>query len=427
MEKAHLTLYTVIGSPQHILTGIQSLFAPVIQSVDTEADQIRVTLQDDSLLVFHLSHVREKAGFIEMHIEGMANYFAQAATSNPALKENVLRQIRCFNCVVGIVFETDDNNDRTRYLINTLFDLAHQVKGYLLYPNMHLYDGEGKLVFSREGESELTEFTPIAHADLLDGDRPEETSADRERRERSVALLQTQGIPYLETLKSEVPETEVHLKSREEMMQRAATLFAVAVYSEVMLSENPDRNEALTYFNKMDEIYGIQSWLTPAEAAYISNPDPTGQECIQFVWRYENCAVLLWAAGIVEELPYPSEICDVPVIAAIFWQHKSIGDLLGQGNRQKHNGNSRPSGPDLPIRLGLCRCTYSQARSTGPAGRRNRHGTPLYLQLDNRSQQGGSLGRYSTQYLNISERIYRYFVKEKSNLLNNPFNTKLFL
>ena len=272
MEKAHLTLYTVIGSPQHILTGIQSLFAPVIQSVDTEADQIRVTLQDDSLLVFHLSHVREKAGFIEMHIEGMANYFAQAATSNPALKENVLRQIRCFNCVVGIVFETDDNNDRTRYLINTLFDLAHQVKGYLLYPNMHLYDGEGKLVFSREGESELTEFTPIAHADLLDGDRPEETSADRERRERSVALLQTQGIPYLETLKSEVPETEVHLKSREEMMQRAATLFVVAVYSEVMLSENPDRNEALTYFNKMDEIYGIQSWLTPAEAAYISNP-----------------------------------------------------------------------------------------------------------------------------------------------------------
>ncbi|MFR3329503.1 MAG: hypothetical protein ACLTSL_04995 [Odoribacter splanchnicus] len=87
MEKAHLTLYTVIGSPQHILTGIQSLFAPVIQSVDTEADQIRVTLQDDSLLVFHLSHVREKAGFIEMHIEGMANYFAQAATSNPALKK----------------------------------------------------------------------------------------------------------------------------------------------------------------------------------------------------------------------------------------------------------------------------------------------------------------------------------------------------
>ena len=331
MEKANLTLYTVIGSPQHILTGIQYLFAPVIQSVDTEADQIRVTLQDDSLLVFHLSHVREKAGFIKMHIEGMANYFAQAATSNPALKENVLRQIRCFNCVVGIVFETDDNNDRTHYLINTLFDLAHQVNGYLLYPNMHLYNRQGKLVFSRDGESELTDFTPIAHADLLDGNRPEEVAADRERKERSVALLQTQGIPYLETLKSEVLEAEVQLKSREEMIQRATTLFAVAVYSEVMLSENPDRNEALTYFNKMDEIYGIHRWLTPAEQTYISNLEATEQEHIQFVWHYENCAVLLWAAGIVEELPYPSEICDIPVIAAIFWQHQGTEELLTKG------------------------------------------------------------------------------------------------
>ena len=104
MEKANLTLYTVIGNPQRILTGIQSLFALVIRSVDTEADQIRVTLQDDSLLTFHLSHAREKAEFIEMHTEGMANYFAQAETVNIDLKENVLRQIRCFNCVTGIVF-----------------------------------------------------------------------------------------------------------------------------------------------------------------------------------------------------------------------------------------------------------------------------------------------------------------------------------
>ena len=35
--------------------------------------------------------------------------------------------------------------------------------------------------------------------------------------------------------------------------------------------------------------------------------------------------------------------------------------------------------------------------------------------------------KVSGKYLNISKRIYRYFVKEKSNLLNNPFNTKLFL
>lgn len=35
--------------------------------------------------------------------------------------------------------------------------------------------------------------------------------------------------------------------------------------------------------------------------------------------------------GVVDDLPYPSEIIDVPVLAAIFWQHKGIGGLLSKG------------------------------------------------------------------------------------------------
>ena len=53
--------------------------------------------------------------------------------------------------------------------------------------------------------------------------------------------------------------------------------------------------------------------------------------CILFGWRYECAGVLLWAAGVVDDLPYPSEIIDVPVLAAIFWQHKGIGGLLSKG------------------------------------------------------------------------------------------------
>ena len=78
---------------------------------------------------------------------------------------------------------------------------------------MHLDDGERLAgIFHGKGSNWL-QFAPIAHADLLDGDRPEETSADRERRERSVALLQTRGIHLSGNTESEVPETEVHLKS----------------------------------------------------------------------------------------------------------------------------------------------------------------------------------------------------------------------
>lgn len=115
------------------------------------------------------------------------------------------------------------------------------------------------------------------------------------------------------------------------MVQRAAALFAVSVYSEVMLSENSSRKEALKYVDKINELYDAGKWMTPDEKAYINDPEPEQQTCLQFVWRYECCGVLLWAAGIVEELPYPSEIIDVPVLAAIFWQSKGIADLMSKG------------------------------------------------------------------------------------------------
>lgn len=331
MEKTNLTLYTVIGNPGCIPAAIEQRFCEVIKSIATENGRTILTLQDNTLITFNISHTSKQADFISLHTQGMADYFAQAETKNENLKQNVLRQILCFNCVAGIVFETDSNDDRTKYIINTLFDIAGDLNGLMLYPNMNIYNGQSQLVFSIKGESDLDEFSPIANADLADVNRSEDSEADKARHKRSMALLKEQNIPFLPHLRSALTESEAMLKSREEMLQRAAALFAVAVYSEVLLSENPDREEAQFYVEKMNEIYGVMSCFTPAEKEYLSNPEPEESECIQFVWRYECCAVLLWAAGIVEELPYPSAICDVPVIAGLFWQHKGIQNLLSKG------------------------------------------------------------------------------------------------
>lgn len=331
MEKGTLTLYTVIGNPKRIATSIQERFKEMTKEVASENNRITLTLHDDSLLVFNLNHQQDKPDFIASHIAGMANFFEQAETEAEALKENVLRQIRVFNSVTGISFDLDDNEDRTEYISNRLYEIADDVHGFLLYPDMHIYTREGKLLFSSKGETELTEFTPIGNADLLDAGRPEDTEADKQRQQRSIALLKEKGIPFMTHLRSEVTEAEATLRSREALVQRAVALFAVAVYSEVMLSETPDRQEALAYLQKVDELYGAKAYLTPAERAYLQNPSPERQQCIQFVWRYECCGVLLWAAGITDELPYPSEIIDVPILAAIFWQQKGMSDLFSKG------------------------------------------------------------------------------------------------
>lgn len=331
MEKANITLYTVIGNPDRIVTAIREHFKEMTKEFTAENWNILLTLADDSTISFNINHQQDKPDFIASHTAGMANYFSSAETPLVELKENVLRQIRIFNCVTGITFEIDDNEDRTNYIINCLFAIAGDVNGFLLYPNMQIYTKEGKLLFSIQGESQLTEFTPIGNADLLDANRPEEAPADVERRLRSIAFLEAKHIPYMEQLRSEALESEVRLRSREEMVKRAAALFAVAVYSEVILSEDSDREKAFFYFNKMNDLYGVKSYLTEKETAYINDPEPEQQTCIQFVWRYECCGVLLWAAGVVDDLSYPSEIIDVPVLAAIFWQHKGLQDLLSKG------------------------------------------------------------------------------------------------
>lgn len=331
MEKGTITLYTVIGNPARIVTAIQDRYKEMTKEVRSENGSITLILLDDTNITFNISHQKDKPDFIASHTAGMANYFSSVETPLVELKENVLRQIRVFNCVTGITFDIDDNEDRTTYIINGLFAIANDVNGFLLYPSMQIYTKEGKLLFSIEGESQLTAFTPIGNADLLDGNRPEETEADTERRLRSIAQLKKKNIPYMEQLRSGAQESEVRLKSAEEMVKRAAALFAVAVYSEVILSEDADREKALFYFNKMNDLYGVKSYLTTNETAYINDPEPEQQTCVQFVWRYECCGVLLWAAGVVDDLSYPSEIIDVPVLAAIFWQHKGVQDLLSKG------------------------------------------------------------------------------------------------
>lgn len=334
MKKANLTLYTVINDFDRVAESMRVRFQEVTKMFTPEDDRWMIVLQDDSMIRCSMIHVRDQPEQVAEHTEGMVNYFAGVETSLTTIKEEVIRQIQCFNCIVGIEFELDDNRDRTSYIMNTFYDVAGDVNGFLLYPSMRLFDGKGKLLFSVKGESEYEIFRPVANADLLEEDRPETGDVDLARRERSIARLKEAGVPYMEHLPGEVTDREAVIKSPEMIARRAAALFAVALYSEVLLLENPDREEALYYVSKVTEAYHIEDEFTPMERAYLDNPEPEQNDCIQFLWRYECCAVLLWALGIVD-LPYPSGICNVPFMAHLFFDHKDEGTILGLGMVRK--------------------------------------------------------------------------------------------
>lgn len=330
MEKANLTLYTVIGDFDRVAQAMENRFREVTKMFNPDDNRWMLVLQDDSVIRCSMMQTKDEPERVNEHTDGMAGFFSRVETELTDIKEQVLRQIACFNCIVGIEFETDENRDRTNYIVNSIFDVANDINGFVLYPSMSLFDGKGKLLFSAKGESEYETFLPVANTDLLEVGRPEVSDIDQYRKERSIARLKEEGVPYIEHLPSEVLDSEAVIRNPEEISRRAIALFAVALYSEVLLSENPDREEALDFVRRIDESYHIMDEFTPAERAYLDNPAPEEHDRIQFLWRYECCAVLLWALGITE-LPYPSEICDVPFIARFFFDNQERGSILDLG------------------------------------------------------------------------------------------------
>ena len=325
VQEANITLYSCGNDPLKIQSAAEGIFRGNAAEVvpDTE-DRFRVRLQDGSFLTFTVVTDAEE---LRMQTNGMANFFARAPLANEQVKKGCIRQILLFDCIIGIVFPVDGREDRTGYIMDRLNDLAGQLHAFTLYPNMHLFAPDGRLLVSMDGMTDFDEFYPIAGSAMFDR---EETDADRERRERSLKILKAKGIPYIEHMKVSAYEAECAVPSKEEAVRRLAALFAVCVKSEIYTcGEYGDCEEKTKeVLGRLQELYRYDGALSGEEKAYLEDVSPDSSAHSKFNWRYEGCAVLLWALSLLELKP-PVEYCDAAEIGAILWNHDFAG-LMGQ-------------------------------------------------------------------------------------------------
>ncbi|MBC8135627.1 MAG: DUF4272 domain-containing protein [Fibrella sp.] len=129
------------------------------------------------------------------------------------------------------------------------------------------------------------------------------------RKERTIARLKEAGIPTLDWLPY-IADGEIKLRGAREVAERAVALCACAVQAEML---HAGQSEPFAW--RLLEETGIVSALSPDERQFFDDPKPNETMVIQFAWRYEACAVLLWSLGALTELPYPTVICNVPLVA----------------------------------------------------------------------------------------------------------------
>jgi hypothetical protein len=139
-----------------------------------------------------------------------------------------------------------------------------------------------------------------------------------QRKELSESILKAKGVSFIEHLPVIETEAETKHRSRDEIAYRALALLVIA--GKGVGLEQP-RVEKIT------KDYNLASHFTPKESAFIKNPNPSEDDRLQFIWRYEAAWVLLWDLGYVEKLESPDSVCNVPQ-AVTFMRNRTTEQFL---------------------------------------------------------------------------------------------------
>jgi hypothetical protein len=146
------------------------------------------------------------------------------------------------------------------------------------------------------------------------------------RKDRSIAILKTEKVPFIEHLPLIETEAESTRRTTEQVATRAMALCIVAVKGEGLEQE---------IINKLIEEYKLASVFTPKEKEFINNPNPTQHDRVQFAWRYECYWVMLWALGYIDKLERPDKICDVKLAISFLRENGRDGFLKGANLRSQ--------------------------------------------------------------------------------------------
>lgn len=122
------------------------------------------------------------------------------------------------------------------------------------------------------------------------------------RKARSLEILKAENVPVIAHLPTIETAANSTRRTTEEVAVRAMALCVVAAKGEGLEQETVDH---------LINDFELTNAFTPLENKFLSASNPDEHTKTQFVWRYEDYWVLLWALGFVDELKRPDGICDV--------------------------------------------------------------------------------------------------------------------
>lgn len=251
---------------------------------------------------------------LTQNLSGMANLIQSLPAQNENLKSKFLAKVMSTNCEMPFIAEPEINSEFEsvlRKITNELecFVFAQPSKLFGLSSQQHFLDKNLNLVLDMVGNSDIDDIDVSVDAKYHDASSENDTEDQKSRKASSEAFLKSNGIKINTNLPTSPSTEDTQLRNQKEVIDRAYALLVIAVKGEGVEQEHLVKTVAAKNINS----------FSPRESFIYNKQTLDDQEKAYATWRYESLYTILWALGMMDELKYPNDICDVTdVVGKIF-------------------------------------------------------------------------------------------------------------
>ena len=243
----------------------------------------------------------------------MIEFFNGIDTPHLEVKRDLVAQIKGVKMALAI-----QSTQELEAYWDLVTSLARLHDGLIFWRGSALINAAGLTVLDTEGDSDLENRARAYLDDPEDEDDYEEPEPEPidpvERRAISNDLIRFRGIPVNPDLPILEDEDEVRVQSVRKIMERATVL---AVLNQLAF----DRYTPEAVWEYLSQ-YDLLKWLTPKEHTFLANPTADRKE--NETWKIEAIWALMWALGIVEEMGFPDQQCNLNRILPTEYPFKGL-------------------------------------------------------------------------------------------------------
>lgn len=252
---------------------------------------------------------------LTQNLAGMVNFIQSLPSQNPGLRNKFLIKVMSANCEMPFMADPEINSDFEKVLRKITLDLDAFIftppsKFFNHSEGQQFLDKHLNLILDTNGICSIQDID--VKVDAKYHDEPDEniTEEQKKRKSNSEAFLEENDVKLNYHLPSIISSDDVNIRNQQAVINRAYALLIIAAKGEGveqhLLEKSVEQKNINSFSPKELEIYRTES-INDQQRAIAT-------------WRYESLYVLLWVLGKINELKYPSEICDVTAVVSSIFQ-----------------------------------------------------------------------------------------------------------